>query len=221
MDKEMNRMAQLVVAKPRREVNMAGLVKAAQLYMKGETGENAFSSADRDGWRYAFVPPQAAKMIISQDMRDAAILIFRNALKTYPCDYQFLPCLLTCLCGDLLDEKTAQWVNYSSENCGYADDKNGLQIRLEKSIDYCSYHDVSLSFIGTKWSISIEGCWRGSEGDSGGPVYRPKQYEGCVKGSGNKVISHKLDGWQPDEGFALWGVDLARLGIKVAKQKTA
>lgn len=228
MDKVLKSMATLVIARPQWKVNMTGLVEAAKLYLERKTtGEDAFCRPDRDGWIYAFAPfPRRGEVhgdvYASPAMRDAATLLFGDALGQYPRSDQFLPYLLTKLCGDLLNEKTAQWVVYSSEECGYANDMNGLQIRLKKHIDYCSYHDLTVSFAGPKWNVTIVGCWRGSQQDPG-PVHHPESnsYHGRVNGSYDTVTSHKLSGEKSEQGFALWGIDLARLGIKVPKRKAA
>lgn len=221
MEAVTRRMANLVIAKPRLGVNMQSVIRAAQLFHQGKTGNDAFCAADRDGWMYAFVP--TGGISVTTIMREATLVLFGPTAMLCARDNQFLPYLLTRLCSDLLSDETAQWVQYSSEYCSFASSNKHLQIELKKHIDYCSYHDVTLSFTGTKWALAIKGCWRGKEGDSGGGVYHPpgNSYSGCVRGSGRLITSHKLSGYEPEKGFKLWGIDLAKLGIKVPKKKAA
>lgn len=212
----LSQFTKCVTARPVNEVDIIGLVEAAKLYLDGKVGEDAFTCLRNGVLEYKFtaIPVMCARLV---GTIEAAALIFGNnfGLKVG----SFFPYLLVNLCGDLLDEASVDYVKYSPRDCGYSMDENGLVIRLLKHIDYCSYHEIALSFTTSEWIISIKGCWSGSQQDPG-PVYYPTDisYTGCI--SGNMALSPVIEsktfsGENPDKCFALWGVDLEKIGIKM------
>lgn len=199
----------LLVAKPVQVVEIESLVNAAKLYLEGRVGEDAFVHSRQSPLKYKFVP-SPLKRFNQLGVREAAALLFGEGLR--PDQFQFLPYILTKLCEDLLGEETVGRARYHSKSCNYTDDETGLHINLSKSIDYCSYHDISVSFVGQDWKITIMGCWRGSQQDPG-PVHHPSEnsYCGNVVGSSGAVTHIMHNGERSEDGFALWGIDASRL----------
>ncbi len=210
-------LGQLVEVRAQRPSrDMRAIVYAAKLLVDGAKGKEAFFSGEED-LLHIFNPVPLPRGIYGLTVVDATGFIFADDITQYRLTSdKLVPYLIIKLCNDLFDFNGSPAL-YNADGCGYAIEKDKICITLSKSIDYCSYHNISVSFGHAKWEVSIEGCWRGSHQDPG-PVYHPEanSYFGRLRGHGSIVSQSHMSGKDIEKAFALWGIDVALLGIDVA-----